>query len=71
MFEALTARAQHAARRRARALSTELAARIEGEGLRGLAVEANEDGVRLSGRGLGRRFALEPALRWLIMGLRR
>jgi hypothetical protein len=71
MFERLTARAQGAARRRARALSHELAARIEGERLRGVTVAADEDGVRLSGRALGRRFALEPALRWLIMGLRR
>lgn len=71
MFETLAARAERAARRRARALSTELAARIEGQRLRGLTVVVDEDGVRLSGRGLGRRFALEPALRWLIMGLRR
>jgi len=71
MFEALTARAERAARRRARALGAELAARIESERLRGVTVAADEDGVRLAGRGLGRRAALEPALRWLIMGLRR
>jgi hypothetical protein len=68
MFEALLARAERRARRRARALSAELAARIEGERLAGVTVEAEEAGVRLGGRGLGRRFALEPALRWLNLG---
>ena len=71
MFEALAARAERAARRRAAALSAELADRIEAERLRGVTVAADEDGVRLAGRGLGRRVALEPALRWLSMGLRR
>jgi hypothetical protein len=36
----------------------------------GLAVEPAAEGVRLSGRGLKRRFALEPALRWLTAVLR-
>lgn len=71
MFERLLARAERLARRRARAASAALAARIEGEGLPGVTVEAEAAGVRLSGRGLGRRFALEPALRWLSMGARR
>jgi len=71
MFEGLMARAERAARRRAQEASAELAARIESEAPSGVAVAADEDGVRLTGRGLGRRIALEPALRWLTMGLRR
>ena len=68
MFEALTARAERAARRRAEALSAALAERIEAERPPGVTVESAEAGVRLAGRRLGRRIALEPALRWLIAG---
>jgi hypothetical protein len=34
-------------------------------------VSEEEEGVALEGRGLARRFALEPELRWLISGRRR
>ena len=48
----------------------EAAERI-GAGLpQGIEAERVAGGVRLSGRGLKRRFALEPALRWLLMRLR-
>ncbi len=70
-FEALVARADRAARRRARLRSAALAERIADELPGGVTAEADADGVRLSGRGLRRRFALEPALRWLIAGLAR
>ena len=36
----------------------------------GVAVEAVPNGVLVSGRALVRRFALEPALRWLVTGPR-
>ncbi|WP_431871927.1 hypothetical protein [Allosphingosinicella sp.] len=35
---------------------------------RGIQVEAVEDGIRLVGRDLLRRFLLDPALRWLALG---
>jgi hypothetical protein len=36
----------------------------------GIAVQRDRDGVCLSGRGLKRRVVLEPALLWLLAGLR-
>jgi len=71
MFERLSARIERAAAQRARARGAGLAARIADELPSGVTAEADESGVRLSGRGLRRRFALEPALRWLIAGLGR
>ena len=71
MFEALIARAGRAAEMRARTRSAALAARIAAELPGGLTAGADESGVRLSGRGLRRRFALEPGLRWLMAGLGR
>ncbi len=71
MFEALIARAERLARRRARARSDDLAGRIADLLPRGVQVEADADGVRLSGKRLRRRVALEPALRWMIAGLLR
>jgi hypothetical protein len=54
--------AQGAARRR----RGELAEALRGEAPAGVEVSEEEDRVVLSGPGLGRRFALEPALRWLV-----
>jgi len=65
MFERLTARAEAAAARRAEAQRARIAARIPAA----LHPEASADGVRLSGRGLRRRLALDPALKWLLAGL--
>jgi hypothetical protein len=64
-FEGLEARADRRARERAKARRESLAAEL-GEALPGARAEAVEEGVRLSGRGLKRRFARDPALRWLI-----
>ena len=36
----------------------------------GVAVEDSEEGFALAGRGLRRRLALEPALRWLMERMR-
>ena len=65
MFEKIIARAGRLARERADARSDALAARLAGELPKGIAVERTERGVRLSGRGIARRFALDPRLRWL------
>lgn len=71
MFEKLTMRAAALAREAARRRRDELAETLREEAPAGVRIEAAEEGVALSGRGLGRRFALEPALRWLTAGRRR
>ena len=67
MFERLmlhgAALAGKAARRRRRALAEAL----EADAPAGVRVDEEEEAVALSGRGLVRRFALEPALRWLVL----
>jgi len=66
MFE----RAMEAARRRGEARARDVARRLAeaaaAEAPAGVRVEASDEGVRLSGRGLARRMVTEPALRWLI-----
>lgn len=71
MFGKLMAHAQRRAREKADARTREIAARMIEEAPAGVHVEAGPGGVRLSGRGLARRFALDPALRWLSMEARR
>lgn len=41
-----------------------------GEGLEGVVIEALDEGVIVSGRRIGARFALDPALRWLVARVR-
>jgi hypothetical protein len=65
MFERLIARVERLARARARARSLELADALQ----KGLQAEAEAGGVRLSGRGLRRRIALDPRLGQLIAGV--
>jgi hypothetical protein len=66
MFEGLEPRARRAAERRAKARAAELAQQM-GELLpRGISAEAVDGGVAVSGRGIRRRWLLEPALRWMI-----
>ena len=68
MFETLEARAARAAarlaRRRAAALAEAMRAKLPGD----LEVAADGGHVRLAGRGLGRRRALDAELRWTIAG---
>ena len=68
MFETLEARAARAAerlaRRRAAALADEMRAALPPD----IRVEADREGVRLTGAALGRRRALEATLRWTIAG---
>lgn len=67
MFEALAARMARKAEARAAARRQALAADLDGALPPGIRAEATQDGVRLAGRGLRRRFAGDAALRWLIM----
>ena len=69
MFETLLKRAERRALQRARRRSKEVAERLAAELPSGVHAEPGEEGVLLSGRGIGRRFALDPELRWMIMGL--
>lgn len=70
MFEMLEARVRRVAEQRARERAAVLADDLRAELPPGIAAEPMAEGVRLSGCGIGRRFAVEPALRWLIAGLR-
>jgi hypothetical protein len=69
MFAGLIARAERLARARARARGRALAERFAEALPKGVEAEAGEGGVRLSGKGLRRRFVLDPALGRLIAGL--
>jgi hypothetical protein len=71
MFENLEARATRTAARRARQRTEALADEMQAALPAGIRVEADDNGVRLSGAALGRRRALEAALRWTIAGLAR
>jgi len=70
MFEMMEARVRRTAERRARERAAVLAEALRANLPPGIAAEAVDDGVRISGRSIGRRFAVEPTLRWLIAGLR-
>lgn len=68
MFEKLVVRAEARARRMAARRRDLLAERLAAETPGDVAIAAEADAVVLSGRGLRRRFALDPALRWLFAG---
>ncbi len=70
MFERAMARVGRLAERRRRKRIDVLAERMREAVPRGIELEAAPEGVRLSGRDLRRRFALDPALRWLTAVLR-
>ena len=65
MFETLLERGAGMAERRCRARRAALAERLAAELPAGIAAEPVDGGVRITGRGLARRFALDPALRWI------
>lgn len=71
MFERLMLHGAAVARRAARRRRASLAAALRDDAPEGVRVSEDEAGVALEGRGLGRRFALEPELRWLFAGRRR
>jgi hypothetical protein len=66
LFERTMHRAATLAARRAEARADELAGRMQDELPAGIAAERTAEGVRLSGRDLRRRLALDPGLRWLV-----
>jgi hypothetical protein len=71
MFERLMLHGAALAGKAARRRRDKLAEELREEAPAGVEVGEDEDGVVLSGRGLGRRFAFEPGLRWLLAGRRR
>ena len=70
MLERVIARVERAAAARARSAIRRLAERIRDESPSGIQATEEAGGIRLSGRALRRRFALDPALRWLIARLK-
>jgi hypothetical protein len=70
MFERLSERAARLGAARSRARTEEFARRLGEELPRGIDAASDEEGVRLSGRGMIRRLALDARLRWLLAGLR-
>jgi hypothetical protein len=69
MFERLEARAARAVEARVADRRTALAAQLRTILPSSVSVEAGEEGVILSGPGIGRRVMLESGLRWTIAGL--
>lgn len=69
MFEAFEARAERAAEQRAGERTRELAAELRALLPPEVDVETIEEGVLLSGPGLGRRVMLDASLRWTVAGL--
>ena len=70
MFERIMEHARGAAARLATSRISELTEQIRSRVPTNIEVSAQENGIRLSGRALRRRFALDPALRWLLAGLK-
>jgi hypothetical protein len=66
MFEGLGRRAAQSAEKLAAEKADRLAGRMQSGLPAGIRAERVAEGVRLSGRGLRRRLALEPGLQWLI-----
>ena len=71
MFERLMLHGAALARKGARARREALAETLRDEAPDGVRVSETEEGVAIEGRGLVRRFALEPELRWRLAGRRR
>jgi hypothetical protein len=71
MFERLMLHGAALAEKAARRRQSELVEALREEAPAGVEVGVEDEAVVLSGHGLGRRFALEPGLRWLLAGRRR
>jgi len=67
MFERLMLHGAALAQKAARARRGSLAASLREEVPEDVRVSEAEDEVALSGRGLKRRFTLDPELRWLLL----
>jgi hypothetical protein len=66
MFERLMKRGEALAARRAAARRNRLADAVRAAAPAGVAVDVEGEALVLSGRGLGRRLANDPAVRWLV-----
>jgi hypothetical protein len=71
MFERLMLHGAALARRAADERRSALATELREEAPEGVRVSEEMEAVTLEGRALGRRFATEPRLRWLLAGRRR
>lgn len=71
MLERLMLHGAALARKAAQERRSALAAELGAEAPEGVEVSMEGEGVALSGRGLRRRSALDPDLRWLAAGRRR
>ncbi|HEX8124633.1 MAG TPA: hypothetical protein VF548_03540 [Allosphingosinicella sp.] len=71
MLERLMLHGAALARRAAEQRRSSLAEALGEEAPEGVKVTEDSEGAALEGRGLARRFALEPELRWLLAGRRR
>jgi hypothetical protein len=71
MFERLMLYGASLARKVASERVGAVAAALAEDAPAGVRVSEEEGAVALSGRGLRRRFALDPAVRWLLAGRRR
>ncbi len=69
MFKALMARSAARAEASAAVQTRRLAERLEQDLPADVRAEADVPGVRLTGRALKRRMALDPALRWIMAEL--
>jgi hypothetical protein len=70
MFERLAAHGAALAEKAARRRLADLAEALRDEAPAGVRVEREDEAIVLTGRGLARRLALDPALRWLLAGRR-
>ncbi len=70
MLEAVQARLLRIARQRTQARARAVLERLRGALPADVSIQGTPDGAIVAGRGLKRRFALDPALRWLLAGLR-
>ena len=70
MFERLMVRVKRGAEKRAAYRMARLAEAVQRERVGGVEVRVEGLSMLLAGRGLRRRFALDPALRWLTARLR-
>jgi hypothetical protein len=68
MFERLIRRGAALAERAARRRRSALAEALRAEAPEGVRVSEEEEEVVISGPGLGRRFAIDPRLRWFAVG---
>ena len=68
MFERLMLHGAALAEKLARRRRGELAAALDADAPDGVRVSEEEEAIVISGRALGLRVALEPALRWLVAG---